>query len=238
MMSGVMVLLGSVALGVFGAPSPALLQDAGAPNTLTAAEKAAGWRLLFDGKTAGGWRVYQKKEMSEGWQVVDGALTRVAQGGDIVSVDQFDDFELAFDWKVNAGGNSGVFFRAAEDTTYVWQNSAEYQILDNAGHKDGASPLTSTGSNYAVHAPSKDTSKPAGEWNRSRIVVKGKHVEHWLNGEKVVEYEIGTDEWNALVAKSKFAKYPTYGRVARGHIAIQDHGDFVAYRNVKIRPLQ
>jgi len=235
MTSGAMVLLGSLALAAFAAAPP---QDAGAPNTLTAAEKAAGWRLLFDGKTTGGWRVYQKKEMSQGWQIVDGALTRVATGGDIVSVDQFDDFELAFDWKVNAGGNSGVFFRAAEDTTYVWQNAAEYQILDNAGHKDGASPITSTGSNYAVHAPSKDTSKPAGEWNRSRIVVKGNHVEHWLNGEKVVEYEIGNEEWKALVAKSKFAKYPTYGRVARGHIAIQDHGDFVAYRNVKIRPLK
>ena len=212
--------------------------QAQAPNSLTAAEKAAGWRLLFDGKTTDGWRGYRKKEMTGGWQVVDGALTRVAQGGDIVSTDQFQDFELAFDWKVNPGGNSGVFFRASEETGAVWQNSAEYQILDNAGHKDGASPITSTGSNYAMHPPSKDVSKPAGEWNSSKIVVHGNHVEHWLNGVKIVEYEIGSEEWVALYNKSKFNKYPTYGRVPRGHIAIQDHGDFVAYRNVKIRPLK
>lgn len=212
--------------------------QAQSPNTLTAAEKAAGWRLLFDGKTTDGWRGYRKKEMTGGWQVVDGALTRVAKGGDIVTVDQFQDFELAFDWKVNPGGNSGVFFRASEETGSVWQNSAEYQILDNAGHKDGARAITSTGSNYAMHAPSKDVSKPAGEWNSSKIVVHGNHVEHWLNGEKIVEYEIGTEEWLALYNKSKFNKHPTYGREPRGHIAIQDHGDFVAYRNIKIRPLK
>jgi hypothetical protein len=209
-----------------------------APNTLTPAEKAAGWRLLFDGKTTDGWRGYRQKAMTDGWQAVDGALTRVGKGGDIVTTEQFQDFELAFDWKVNAGGNSGVFFRASEETGSVWQNAAEYQILDNAGHKDGGDPITSTGSNYAMHPPSKDVSKPAGEWNSSRIVVHGNHVEHWLNGVKVVEYEIGTDEWMALYNKSKFNKYPTYGRVPRGHIAIQDHGDFVAYRNIKIRPLK
>lgn len=236
MTSGVMVLLGGLLSGVAAGVEPA--QAAGAPNTLTAAEKTDGWRLLFDGTTTAGWRGYRKQEMTDGWKAVDGALTRVAQGGDIVTVDQFDDFDLAFEWKVNAGGNSGVFFRASEETAYVWQNSAEYQILDNAGHKDGASPITSTGSNYAMHAPSKDVSKPAGEWNSSRIVVRGNHVEHWLDGVKIVDYEIGTDEWLALYQKSKFNKFPTYGRVPKGHIAIQDHGDFVAYRNVKIRPLK
>ena len=214
------------------------LRAQAAPNTLTPAEKAAGWRLLFDGKTTDGWRGYRKKDMSGGWQVVDGALTRVGQGGDIVTTDQFQDFELAFDWKVNPGGNSGVFFRASEETGSVWQNAAEYQILDNAGHADGKAALTSTGSNYAMHAPSKDVSRPAGEWNSSRILVHGNHVEHWLNGVKIVEYEIGTDDWMARYQKSKFAKYPTFGRVPRGHIAIQDHGDFVAYRNIKIRPLK
>jgi hypothetical protein len=210
----------------------------GAHNTLTPAEKAAGWRLLFDGKTTEGWRGYRQKGMTDGWQAVDGALTRVGKGGDIITTEQFQDFELAFEWKLNAGGNSGVFFRASEETGSVWQNAAEYQILDNAGHADGKAALTSTGSNYAMHPPSKDVSKPAGEWNSSRIVVHGNHVEHWLNGVKIVEYEIGTDEWMALYQKSKFAKYPTFGRVPRGHIAIQDHGDFVAYRNIKIRPLK
>lgn len=209
-----------------------------AHNTLTPEEKAAGWRLLFDGKTTEGWRGYRQKAMTEGWQVIDGALTRAGKAGDIVTIEQFQDFELVFDWKVNAGGNSGVFYRASEETASVWQNAAEYQILDNAGHADGKDALTSTGSNYAMHPPSKDVSKPAGEWNSSRIVVHGKHVEHWLNGVKIVEYEIGTDEWMALYQKSKFAKYPTYGRVPRGHIAIQDHGDYVAFRNIKIRPIQ
>jgi hypothetical protein len=234
MTSCTVVLVGVLLAGVGGAPEPA--QPDGAPNSLTAAEKAAGWRLLFDGKTTEGWRGYRKQAMTDGWKAVDGALTRVGQGGDIVTIDQFQDFELTFEWKVNAGGNSGVFFRASEETSSVWQNSAEYQILDNAGHKDGASPITSTGSNYAMHAPSKDVSKPAGQWNASRIVVRGSHVEHWLNGVKVVDYEIGTDEWLALYQKSKFNKYPSYGRVPRGHIAIQDHGDYVAFRSIKIRP--
>jgi len=234
MTSCTVVLVGLLLAAVAGAPGAA--QSDGPHNSLTAAEKAAGWRLLFDGKTTEGWRGYRKQAMTDGWKAVDGALTRVGQGGDIVTIDQFQDFELAFEWKVNAGGNSGVFFRASEETPAIWQNSAEYQILDNAGHKDGASPITSTGSNYAMHAPAKDVSKPAGQWNASRIVVRGNHVEHWLNGEKIVEYEIGTPEWVALYEKSKFNKYPTYGRVPRGHIAIQDHGDYVAFRSIKIRP--
>jgi hypothetical protein len=236
MTSCTLVLFGWLLAGSIGAPEPG--QAAGDLNTLTAAEKAAGWRLLFDGKTTDGWRGYRKQAMTDGWKAVDGALTRVGQGGDIVTNDQFQDFELAFEWKVNAGGNSGVFIRASEETPTVWNNSAEYQILDNAGHKDGASPITSTASNYAMYAPSKDVSHPAGQWNTSRIIARGTHVEHWLNGEKVVEYEVGTGDWQALYQKSKFNKYPSYGQVRRGHIALQDHGDFVAYRNIKIRPLK
>jgi hypothetical protein len=230
-------LAGLLVAGLLAMAAPAATQGEAAPNTLTSAEKAEGWRLLFDGRTTDGWRGYRKQEMTDGWQVVDGALTRVGRGGDIITVDQFQDFDLAFEWKVAPGGNSGVFFRASEETGAVWQNAAEYQILDNAGHKDGQDPMTSTGSNYAMHAPAKDVSRPAGEWNSSRIVVKGNHVEHWLNGEKIVEYEIGSEEWLALYNKSKFNKYPTYGRVPKGHIAIQDHGDHVAFRSIKIRPL-
>lgn len=237
MTSRVIVLAGLLVAGIVAGTLSANAQGSVSPNTLTAAEKADGWRLLFDGQTTSGWRGYRKQEMTDGWQVVDGALTRVGRGGDIITVDQFQDFELAFDWKVAPGGNSGVFFRASEETGAVWQNAAEYQILDNAGHKDGQDPLTSTGSNYAMHAPTKDVSKPAGEWNSSRIVVKGHQVEHWLNGERIVEYEIGSDEWLDLYNKSKFNKYATYGRVPRGHIAIQDHGDHVAFRSIKIRPL-
>jgi hypothetical protein len=204
------------------------------PNTLTAAERAAGWRLLFDGKTTAGWRGYKKTDVPAGWQVVDGALTRTGPGGDIITIDRFGSFDLAFEWKVAPGGNSGVMYRVTEEYDTPWQSGPEYQILDNSGHKDGANPETSTASDYALHAPVKDVSKPVGQWNQSRIVIDGKKVEHWLNGVKLVEYEIESADWAERVKKSKFAKYPNFGLAARGHLALQDHGDTVAYRNIKI----
>jgi hypothetical protein len=206
-----------------------------APNTLTPQERAEGWRLLFDGTTTAGWRGFKQTGPPAGWQIVDGALTRVDKGGDIVTETEFGDFELAFDWQVAPGGNSGVFFGVSEQATAVWHAAPEYQILDNAGHKDGASPVTSTGSNYALHAPTRDVSRPAGQWNSSRILVRGTHVEHWLNGERIVEYELGSPDWTARVAASKFKAYPAYGKVRPGRIALQDHGDRVAFRNIKIR---
>lgn len=211
------------------APTPAPI------NTLTEQERADGWRLLFDGKTTAGWRGFKKTEMPAGWQVVDGALTRVAEAGDIVTVDRFGSFELKFDWKIQPGGNSGVFFRVTEDADAVWHSAPEYQILDNAAHRDGLKPETSAGADYALHAPTRDATRAPGEWNEARIVVHESHVQHWLNGEKIVEYELGTDDWTALVKASKFGEYPGFGRATAGHIAIQDHGDTVAYRNIKIR---
>jgi len=208
-----------------------------APNTLTARELTEGWRMLFDGATTAGWRSYRGTTPAEGWQVVDGALTRVAAGGDIVSVDTFDDFELRIDWNVSQGGNSGVFFRANETTDFVWQNSPEVQVLDNAAHRDGLTPETSAGSNYALHAPAQDASRPAGEWNEVRLIVRGPHVEHWMNGVKIVEYELWSDDWKARVAASKFNETPAYGQAKSGHITLQDHGDRVAFRNIKIRSL-
>lgn len=217
-------------------PMAAQGRETGAPNTLTAEERAAGWRLLFDGKTTEGWRGFRKTGMPAGWEVTpDGALTRTGAGGDIVTVEQFQDFELAFDWKVAPGGNSGVMFRVTEELDEPWQSGPEYQILDNSGHADGARKETSTASNYALHPPAKDLTNPAGSWNHSRLVVNGKQVEHWLNGEKVVSYELESPEWAELVKKSKFARYPKFGRAPRGHLVLQDHGDTVAYRNIKIR---
>jgi len=214
--------------------------DAGArpPNTLTAEERAAGWRLLFDGRTTSGWRGFRSDAMPDGWQVVDGTLARVSRGGDIVTVDQYDSFELALDWRVEAGGNSGVFFHVTEDANYVWETGPEMQILDNAGHPDGQDALTSTGSNYALHAPARDVARPAGEWNSVRLIVRGDHVEHWLNGEQIVVYELGSEDWKARVAASKFRDMPGYGQARRGHIALQDHGDPVQFRNIRIRTLQ
>ncbi len=206
-------------------------------NVLTEQEQADGWKLLFDGQSTDAWRGFQKDQFPEGWQVVDGTIHRVDKAGDIITKEQFSDFELQVDWKVAGPGNSGIFFRVSEDEDAVWKTGPEMQILNNDVHKDGQNPLTRAGSNYALHAPAKEVVKPVGEWNHVRILVQGSHVELWLNGEQTVEYEIGSDDWNRRVAESKFSKFPNYGLVKTGHIALQDHGDPVWFRNIKIRPL-
>jgi hypothetical protein len=204
---------------------------------LTAAEKAAGWKLLFDGKSLAGWRAYKSETPPTGWRADNGVLVRDGAGGDLMTADQFDDFEMRFEWKVTANGNSGIIYRIATTEEFPWQTGPEYQILHNQGHKDGKAPITSAASNYAVNPPTKDLTRPVGEWNESRLLARGNHVEHWLNGEKVVEYEINSPDWLERVKASKFAKLANYGRVKRGHIALQDHGDVVSYRNIKIRVL-
>jgi len=206
-------------------------------NTLTAEERAQGWRLLFDGQQITEWRGFRKEGVPTGWQVVDAAITRTGEGGDLITVDQFADFELALEWKVAAGGNSGIMFRVTEDGDQTYYSGPEMQVLDDAGHPDGASRLTSAGSNYALHPAPEGVAKPAGEWNAVRIVARGAHIEQWLNGVKVVEYELWAPEWEELVKNSKFAEWPAYGRAKRGHIALQDHGDWVAYRDIKVRAL-
>ena len=206
-------------------------------NYLTAEEKAAGWRLLFDGQTAAGWRGYKKDHFPDGWIVKDGCLVRVGPGGDIATRDEFDNFELSLEWRIAAAGNSGIFYRVNERFGWPWESGPEMQVLDNAEHADGRNPKTSAGSNYALHAPVRDATHPIGFFNKVRIVADGSHVEYWLNGVKVVEYELWSDEWKKLVADSKFKKWPNYGLVKKGRIVLQDHGDEVWYRNIKIRPL-
>jgi hypothetical protein len=205
--------------------------------SLTTEEKAAGWKLLFDGKSLTGWRGYKTEAAPTGWRADNGVLIRDGAGGDLMTAEQYGDFELRFDWKVTTNGNSGVIYRIATTEEYPWQTGPEYQILHNQGHRDGKDPITSAGSNYAVNPPVKDVTKPVGEWNEGRLVARGNHVEHWLNGVKVVEYEIGSADWEARVKASKFAKLANYGRMKRGYIALQDHGDLVSYRNIKIRIL-
>lgn len=208
-----------------------------ARTMLTAEEQAAGWRLLFDGGTPAEWRGYRRDAMPQGWQVVEGALTRVDSAGDIVTRDQYSDFELELEWKVEKGGNSGIFYRVSEDFEYPWQSGPEMQVLDDARHPDGKSPLTSAGALYGLYPAQRGVVHPAGEWNAVRIVVQGNRVEHWLNGIKLVAAEIGSPDWKARLARSKFAKMPGYGRNRSGHIGLQDHGDRVAYRAIKIRVL-
>jgi hypothetical protein len=176
-----------------------------------------------------------------GWKVDEGAIHFVppteGQRADIVTKKQYENFELALDWAVTPGGNSGIMFRVSEDKARTYETGAEFQVLDNAGHADGKKPVTSAGSNYALHAPVKDVTRPVGEWNEARIRVEGAHVTHWLNGTKLLEYDLWSPEWKALVAASKFAAMPGYGLNKSGHIALQDHGDHVRFRNVKIRSL-
>lgn len=208
-----------------------------AQNTLTAEEKNAGWRLLFDGQSTTGWRNYGKQTMSDGWKVEDGTLTRTGAGGDIITQDQFGNFELSLEWKIESGGNSGIFYRAAEDKDEIYWNAPEVQVLDDANHPDGRTPLQSASALYDLYQVPAGIVKPANEWNAVRLIADGPHVEHWLNGVKVVEYEIGSRDWDARIARSKFAPYKKFGRNAQGHIGLQDHGNVVAFRNIKIRAL-
>ncbi len=207
-------------------------------NTLTASEQQEGWRLLFDGRTTAGWRGYKKQSVPPGWKVVNGSLVRAdTDAGDIITAERFRNFRLALDWKVGDGGNSGIFYRATEAGDYVWQSASEMQVLDDARHADGKSPLTSAGSNFALYPAPRGAVRPAGEWNSAELVVNGSHVEHWLNGVKLLEFELGSPEWTQRVANSKFAAMPLYGQAAEGHIGLQDHGDRVEFRNIRVKIL-
>ena len=209
------------------------------PDSASGASAHAGgeWRTLFDGRSLEAWRGFKKDSVPAGWQAVDGALTRVGEAGDLITRDQFGDFELTLEWKVAEGGNSGIMYRVTETADATYETGPEMQVLDDAHHKDGESRLTAAGSAYGLYAAPAGVVKPAGQWNAVRIVVRGNHVEHWLNGTKVVEYELGSPDWEARVRNSKFKQWPGYGRAASGHIALQDHGDRVAYRNIKVRTL-
>lgn len=210
-----------------------------APNTLTAKERAQGWKLLFDGSSTNGWRGYRRPDMPAGWKARGGALTRVAAAGDIVTTRQYGDFDLQFDWKVEKGGNSGVMYHVTETATEPYDIGPEYQVLDDANYKpDGESLLTSAGACYGLYPVPEHLANPAGEWNHSRLLVQHGHVSHWLNGMVAAHYMIGSPDWNRRVAASKFKDSPGFGKAPRGYIDLQDHGHLVAYRNIKIRELK
>ncbi|MBL8842890.1 MAG: DUF1080 domain-containing protein [Planctomycetes bacterium] len=210
------------------------------PNQLSLDEEKEGFRLLFDGKSSKGWRGFAKPEFpAQGWSIVDGALHVAAGGGggDLVTSEQFGDFELRFEWKVAAGANSGVMYRVAETQQAPWQTGPEYQVLDDALHGDGKEPKTAAAALYALVAADGKALAPVGEWNEGRIVVRGWHVEHWLNGQKVVDLDLATADAKAKVAASKFAAMPHFATQPRGHLALQDHGDAVWFRSLRVRDL-
>jgi hypothetical protein len=220
--------------------SDALAADAPAapPNTLTAAEQAAGWKLLFDGQSLTGWRSFKKPAPPEsGWEVKEGALTCVkgGKGGDLITVDTFDNFDLSWEWKMPPRSNNGVKYFITEERRSAVGH--EYQLIDDARTKDA---LSSCASFYLVVAPdpAKKTVKPFGEWNHSRILVRGNHVEHWLNGEKVLEYECGDPKILEQVANTKFKNTPGFGTKLRGHILLTYHTDECSFRNLKLRELK
>jgi opacity protein-like surface antigen len=224
------VVLAALATGAFAQDKPMP-----APNTLTAAEKSAGWKLLFDGKTTAGWRGFKQAQIGPGWKVDDGILSpdpKVAK--DIITKDQFENFELTFDWRISKGGNSGVMFHVLEVGDETYESGPEYQILDNAR---GEPPLEQAGSLFALVAPSMDMTRPVGEFNHAKIVVDHGKAQHWLNGMMVAEYDINSADFMARVAASKFKRWPQFATGKTGFIALQNHGDDVAFRKIKIRPL-
>jgi hypothetical protein len=231
-------LCGIAVLGCLGGGASRLGAQ-GAPNTLTAAQRKEGWQLLFDGKTTTGWRGYKADTMPSAWKVVAGILTKSVGTGDIVTKKQYQDFELRFDWKIGTGGNSGVFYRGDEEFDHVYWTGPEFQLLDDANAPDGKNRLTSAGSAYGLYAAPAGIVKPANEWNSARIIVKGHHVEHWMNNQKLLEYELQSPDWEAKVKASKFAVWPKYGRLPAGLIAFQgDHDGTLSLRNIMIRELR
>lgn len=237
-------------------PSAKIPTKPNAPNTLTKQEQREGWKLLFDGKTTTGWRgAYKETFPAKGWSVSNGTLSvQKADGsesqnfGDIVTTDEYSQFDLRFDFKLTEGANSGVKYFVAE--TYPKPAGSafglEFQVLDDARHPDakmGRDGNRTVGSLYDLITAAQDKPvNPIGQWNSGRVFVQGNHVEHWLNGRKVVEYERGSDAFRQLVAQSKYAaaQYNSNGRFGeapKGHILLQDHGDHVEFRNIKIKTL-
>lgn len=216
--------------------------DGKAATTATAADK--GWVTLFDGgDLSKNFRGFRSDKVPSSWVVKDGCLVHMKggnehmAGGDLVTRDTYGSFELELEWKVTSGGNSGIFYHAMEDTNNIWENAPEMQILDDGAHNDGKDRLTSAGADYALHPAPLGAVKPVGQWNQVRIVVNGLHIQYFLNGVKTCDFTRLSDDWKARVAKSKFSKMPKYCTNSRGHIGLQDHGDEVWFRNIRVKPL-
>jgi len=225
--------------------STAAVSTPASSTVLTEQQKADGWKALFDGKSLAGWQPFKGRKNNT-WEVKDGILHCKAvneqvtgdgdERADIMTTDTFENFDLVFDWKISAEGNSGVIFRATEEFEQPYFSGPEYQMIDDAGFPQ-EKIVNLTGANYGLHATTSKLLKPIGEWNSSRILANGTHIEYWLNGQKVVEYEIRSDDWNKRIAASKWKDSPGYGVSKSGHIDLQDHGSEVWFRKILIKTL-
>jgi hypothetical protein len=211
------------------ARSAAPVRTAGVPGA---------WKTLFDGTSLAGWRGYKSDAVPEGWSIADGALTKSKPVGDIMTRDMYGDFELELDWKIGEAGNSGILYRGTEEYDHVYWTAPEYQLLDDIKAADNKTRLTCAGAAYGLYPSPEGHLKPLGEWNNTRIIAKGAHVEHWLNGFKLLEYELWSPDWEAKVKASKFSAWPKYGREKKGYITLQgDHLGVLAFKNIRIREL-
>lgn len=200
----------------------------------------SGWVVLFDGSGTDQWRAYQRDTFPDKGWIRDRDALKTVPGGDVVDIltrKQYGDFELELEWKVSPAGNSGVFVRVAEDAPEIWMEAPEIQILDDELHRDGQRGETSAGALYDLIAPRPKSLRPVGEFNKTRILMSGSHLEHWLNDIKVLEADLDSPQFRELVANSKFKDYESFGKAARGHVALQHHGEEVWFRNVRIREL-
>jgi hypothetical protein len=213
-------------------------------NFLTQEEINQGWKLLFDGKTFEGWRNFGGDSLI-GWTIDSGRMLALGQGGDhandIITVDQYENFELSLDWKTSKSGNSGIFINAIEDTAVeaIYEIAPEYQLIDEVSWEgEGLTEGQKAAACYDMYFPKADKKlMPVGDWNNSKIVVNNGNVQHWLNGEVVVEYRMWTPEWDSLKAVRKWKDFPLWGTAHKGHIGLQDHGKQTWFRNIKIRTL-
>ncbi len=214
-----------------------------APNQLTSEEKREGFKLLFDGKSLKGWRTYKEKKPRDQWQIEDGAITLTSGGGgDLITDGEYSDFDFRCEWKIAEQGNSGIMWRSTEDHQYPWVSGPEYQILDSFkqdGHKytHETNKGNIAGSFYDIIPGKEEWSKPVGEWNETRIVVKNNKITLYLNGHVTADVETTTDEFKELLAKSKFNGWEHFNKAPKGHIVFQDHGDKVAFRSIRIKKL-
>lgn len=211
-----------------------------ADNTLSKQEKKQGWVLLFDGTTTKGWRSYKNQE-TDNWAVQKGELYCKVEGvtkrADLITSDQYENYELKIDWKIAPKQNSGIIYMVTEENGASFESGPEYQLIDDLGYPAELKDKQLTGANYDMHASSAKVSNPAGEYNHTKIVINKGHVEHWLNGTKIVDYQLWTPEWEQLKANSKWKDVKPYGMSKKGHIALQDHGGGVYFKNIKIRAL-